>query len=261
MTSAERFSRPAVDREVEFRDEYKPIIRLLSWIPSIMLLIMILSVAAEWLISTLNPLGGMEATLRNALTSILTILKTLFPNPDLSASAILALIAFFILIAAIFSWHTPIWVSLGMFVLGVLAYFGMLFLMPFFAFSGIKIPYYGGGLGALLVAGLHFMIGNILRILSWIAVWSSHQLPTLIALSAVMSALAALSMWIDKRRSKIQGAWRMPEKSLIRYAVVGGGLGVLIAAIVFHHKTRHYRFLAWVAATTLASFYILFGGV
>ena len=61
----ERLSRPAVDREVEFRDEYKPIIRLLSWIPSIMLLIMILSITAEWLMSTLNPLGGMEATLRN----------------------------------------------------------------------------------------------------------------------------------------------------------------------------------------------------
>ena len=261
MSSAGGLIRFNIDREVEIKDEYKPVIRLLSWIPSIMLLVVILSMAAEWLISAINPTAGAEVALKNALTLIFDALKTLFPNLNLSGSAILALIAFFILMAAAFSWHTPVGVSIGMLVLGIFAYFVMLFLMPFFAFSGIKIPYYGGGLEALLVAGLHFMVGNILRVLDWIMSWASHQVPTLIALSAVMSALAALSMWIDKRRSKVQGAWRMPEKALIRYAVLGGGPGVLIAAMLFHHKTRHYSFLAWVAATTFASFYILFGGV
>ena len=46
----------------------------------------------------------------------------------------------------------------------------------------------------------------------------------------------------DKRRAKIQGARRVPEKTLFALALLLGSAGALFAMRVFHHKTRHFRF-------------------
>ena len=46
----------------------------------------------------------------------------------------------------------------------------------------------------------------------------------------------------DKRRAKIQGARRVPEKTLFALALLLGSAGALFAMRVFHHKTRHSYF-------------------
>ena len=46
----------------------------------------------------------------------------------------------------------------------------------------------------------------------------------------------------DKRRAKIQGARRVPEKTLFALALLLGSAGALFAMRVFHHKTRHWYF-------------------
>ncbi|MBU5480415.1 DUF1294 domain-containing protein [Blautia sp. MSJ-19] len=45
----------------------------------------------------------------------------------------------------------------------------------------------------------------------------------------------------DKNRAR-RHAWRIPERTLLELAVIGGGFGALLGMIVFHHKTRKPKF-------------------
>ena len=56
----------------------------------------------------------------------------------------------------------------------------------------------------------------------------------------------------DKRRAKIQGARRTPEKTLLGLAAIGGSLGALLGMQVFRHKTRHWYFRYGIPAMLLA---------
>ena len=46
----------------------------------------------------------------------------------------------------------------------------------------------------------------------------------------------------DKRRARIPGARRVPEKTLFALALLLGSAGALLGMRVFHHKTRHWYF-------------------
>lgn len=46
----------------------------------------------------------------------------------------------------------------------------------------------------------------------------------------------------DKHRAYL-GEWRIPEWLLILIAFIGGGLGSLMAMLMFRHKTRHKKFM------------------
>ena len=46
----------------------------------------------------------------------------------------------------------------------------------------------------------------------------------------------------DKRRA-VKGKYRISEKSLFAVSLLGGGVGTLISMKLFHHKTRHKRFM------------------
>lgn len=50
---------------------------------------------------------------------------------------------------------------------------------------------------------------------------------------------------IDKRKA-IKGAWRIPEKTLILSAVIGGSVGALAGMMMFRHKTRKAKFMVGV---------------
>ena len=54
----------------------------------------------------------------------------------------------------------------------------------------------------------------------------------------------------DKLAAK-QGWWRIPEKTLLSLALLGGSLGALCGMYTFHHKTRHRQF------TTLVPIFLL----
>ncbi len=45
----------------------------------------------------------------------------------------------------------------------------------------------------------------------------------------------------DKSRAR-RHAWRIPEKTLLGAAVIGGSVGALLGMSVFHHKTRKPAF-------------------
>jgi uncharacterized membrane protein YsdA (DUF1294 family) len=50
---------------------------------------------------------------------------------------------------------------------------------------------------------------------------------------------------LDKWKA-VHGRWRIPEKILLLQALLGGGIGALLAGKLVHHKTRKWYFwLAW----------------
>lgn len=50
-----------------------------------------------------------------------------------------------------------------------------------------------------------------------------------------------LVMGIDKAKAKAK-AWRIPEKTLLTIAVLGGSIGVWLGMEIFRHKTKHKQF-------------------
>ncbi len=67
-----------------------------------------------------------------------------------------------------------------------------------------------------------------------LAVW-------LILINLIGAALAC----IDKRRSKtvLGSKMRIRERTFVRISIIGGGIGVLTAMLLIHHKTRNHNFL------------------
>ena len=47
---------------------------------------------------------------------------------------------------------------------------------------------------------------------------------------------------LDKQRAK-RGAWRISETTLLLLAVVGGSIGAFLGMRIFHHKTKHLKFM------------------
>lgn len=57
----------------------------------------------------------------------------------------------------------------------------------------------------------------------------------------IMSILTFMAFGIDKYRAKTN-AWRISEQTLLCLSAIGGGVGALIAMLVFRHKIRKPRF-------------------
>lgn len=59
----------------------------------------------------------------------------------------------------------------------------------------------------------------------------------LILLNIITFAIFGLDKW--KAR---QGQWRIPEKTLLLLAAVGGSLGAWSGMMIWRHKTQHAKF-------------------
>ena len=76
------------------------------------------------------------------------------------------------------------------------------------------------------------------------------------ALYLFLVNLIAFALYgIDKRRA-IKHQFRIPEKTLLWMARIGGGIGSWLGIKVFHHKTKHTRFRIvvplWIVLWTIA---------
>lgn len=58
----------------------------------------------------------------------------------------------------------------------------------------------------------------------------------------IVNAAGFLVMTIDKLYAK-KNMWRIPEKTLMGVAAIGGSIGVLIAMYTVRHKTKHMKFV------------------
>jgi len=57
-----------------------------------------------------------------------------------------------------------------------------------------------------------------------------------------INTFAFLIMYVDKEKAK-KHEWRVPELRLFTLAVLLGSPGILIGMYVFHHKTKHLKFI------------------
>ena len=74
----------------------------------------------------------------------------------------------------------------------------------------------------------------------------------LLAVYLLAVNLAAFVLYgADKRRARIPGARRVPEKTLFALALLLGSAGALLGMRVFHHKTRHWYFRFGIPAILL----------
>ena len=76
---------------------------------------------------------------------------------------------------------------------------------------------------------------------------------------ALINVVTFLTYGDDKRRAKRPGARRIPEKTLLLMAALGGSPGALAGMRVFHHKTRHWYFRYGVPAMRFLQLALLGG--
>ena len=57
----------------------------------------------------------------------------------------------------------------------------------------------------------------------------------------IINAIGFVSMLVDKQKAR-RRAWRIPEKTLMCIAAIGGSLGSFLGMQLFRHKTRHPKF-------------------
>ena len=67
---------------------------------------------------------------------------------------------------------------------------------------------------------------------------------------AVITLVAFILMGIDKQKAK-KGAFRISEASLFITALLGGSIGSVAGMLIFHHKTNHWYFQAFMPLITL----------
>lgn len=75
----------------------------------------------------------------------------------------------------------------------------------------------------------------------------------------LINALAFVLMLADKQKAR-KNRWRIPERTLMLTALLGGSVGALLGMYTFRHKTRHIKFTLGIPAILilqlLAAFYI-----
>ena len=58
---------------------------------------------------------------------------------------------------------------------------------------------------------------------------------------AIINAVAFLLMLVDKYKAK-KNLWRIPERTLMGVAALGGSVGSLAGMYIVRHKTKHLKF-------------------
>ena len=78
---------------------------------------------------------------------------------------------------------------------------------------------------------------------------------------AAVNITAFILYGADKKKAK-RGQWRIPEKTLLGVAVIGGSAGAILGMFLFRHKTKHWYFrygLPAILIVQLALAYVFFG--
>jgi len=257
------------------KDRLEPVVRLLSWIPSIIIMVLILSLIL-YIAAPLKPSSGdvFDLIAGRLKRLVIMVYESFFPS-QLNAFNIACLILLLIFLVCILP---PLWVGYGAaaaYAAGIFLYFmaaamigllsGILGIEQVMKRGAVElilpIPSYGLGMGDFFLAGFLFLLAFSGRLVGLIWRWASAQAPAIIALIAFVNAIAFASMWLDKRQSRIQGAYRLPERALIKYSALGGGPGIIAAALIFRHKTGHTGLLISICLATAAGLFMLIGGL
>lgn len=72
----------------------------------------------------------------------------------------------------------------------------------------------------------------------------------------IINIISFFLYYIDKRAS-IKHKYRIPEKILLLSSMIGGCFGSLFSMMLFHHKTRHIKFMLLVPIFCLLWLFII----
>ena len=66
---------------------------------------------------------------------------------------------------------------------------------------------------------------------------------------------------LDDKNAARKGRWRIPERTLFLISLIGGSVGMYISMRIFHHKTKHKRFMTGIpliiAAQAAAAYFFI----
>lgn len=85
--------------------------------------------------------------------------------------------------------------------------------------------------------------------------FNSTALTVIVGYYILINLILYIAMSIDKKRA-IKDGWRIPEKNLYLLAVLGGGVGGLIAMVTKHHKNKHLDFIMVYTVTAVLHFIV-----
>lgn len=67
------------------------------------------------------------------------------------------------------------------------------------------------------------------------------MIPYLLIYLLIINALGFVLMLVDKFKAK-KNLWRIPERTLMLIAALGGSIGSLLGMYTVRHKTQHLKF-------------------
>lgn len=73
----------------------------------------------------------------------------------------------------------------------------------------------------------------------------------------LVNAAGFFLMLADKQKAR-KNQWRIPERTLLGVAAIGGSLGSLVGMYLFRHKTRHLKFTVSIPLLLLLHLALLF---
>ncbi|MBR7178475.1 MAG: DUF1294 domain-containing protein [Oscillospiraceae bacterium] len=73
----------------------------------------------------------------------------------------------------------------------------------------------------------------------------------------LINALALVLMLADKFKAR-KNLWRIPERTLMLSAALGGSVGALIGMYLFRHKTKHPKFTVGIPAILVVQIFLAF---
>lgn len=68
------------------------------------------------------------------------------------------------------------------------------------------------------------------------------QYDVLVLYLVVVNLISFVIMGIDKAKAR-KHAWRISERTLFAFAIIGGSLGAIGGMYYFRHKTKHWYFV------------------
>lgn len=81
---------------------------------------------------------------------------------------------------------------------------------------------------------------------------------TILLVYLLLANLAAFAlMGADKRRAQ-RCRWRIPEKTLLLSAILGGSPGAILGMYLFRHKTKHLQFVLGMPAVLVLQLVLAF---
>lgn len=75
---------------------------------------------------------------------------------------------------------------------------------------------------------------------------------------ALISLVSVIVCAADKRRSKIDGARRVPEITLLALCAFGGSAAMFVTMLLIRHKTNHAKFMIGIPAIIIAQYAVAY---